>query len=194
MASGRDTIKQRISLDGGKEIQADLKALGEAGEKAFDKIRKAALKADFAKFGDSLNKFGKDLATVGRRFALAFAAWRRRERLRLSRSASWRLTAQRRLMRRARRRRRRVCRSTPTGGWPSLRNSPASPSHEIASLWIAPSPDGNHVGIYFAKRDGTKIRAAVAHDLTEALLGQLMMALEACAERTFAAATPAGEA
>ena len=74
MASGRQTIKQRITLDGGKEIQDQLKALGETGEKAFEQIRKAALKADLAKFGDSLNKFGQDLSTVGRRAALAFGA------------------------------------------------------------------------------------------------------------------------
>jgi hypothetical protein len=74
MASGRQTIKQRIALDGGKEIQDQLKGLGEAGEKAFEQIRKAALKTDLAKFGDSLGKFSSDLATVGRRFALAFGA------------------------------------------------------------------------------------------------------------------------
>lgn len=70
----RATIKQRISLEGGRELQDQLKALGTEGEKAFEKIRAAALKADLAKFGDSLNRFGGDIATVGRRLSLAFAA------------------------------------------------------------------------------------------------------------------------
>lgn len=57
------TIKQRIALDGGKEMEAQLKALGSEGEKAFNKIRNAALKADFAKFGASVKTFGSDLGT-----------------------------------------------------------------------------------------------------------------------------------
>ncbi|TCN30347.1 hypothetical protein [Sinorhizobium americanum] len=69
----RKTIKQRISLDGGKEIEGQLKQLGEVGEKAFDKIRKAAAQADFAKFGKSLDAFSQSLQTVGKRLALAFA-------------------------------------------------------------------------------------------------------------------------
>ncbi len=68
----RKPIRQRIELDGGKEIERQLKDLGEAGEKAFEQIRKAALKADFAKFGASLKTFGNDLATVARRVTLAF--------------------------------------------------------------------------------------------------------------------------
>lgn len=74
MAAGRETIKQRITLEGGKEIQEQLEALGKAGEQAFDKISRAALKTDLARFGKSLNTFGRDLATVGRRAALAFGA------------------------------------------------------------------------------------------------------------------------
>lgn len=69
----RGTIKQRISLEGGKELLDQLKALGSEGEKAFDKVRKSAAAADLAKFGASLNRLGKDLATVGQRFAVAFA-------------------------------------------------------------------------------------------------------------------------
>ncbi|PDS79162.1 hypothetical protein [Rhizobium sp. L43] len=69
----RKTIKQRISLDGGKEVKAQLKQLGDAGEKAFDRISKAAAQADFAKFGQSLNAFGNSLQAAGRRLALAFA-------------------------------------------------------------------------------------------------------------------------
>ncbi|MGO7030645.1 hypothetical protein ACCS91_27230 [Rhizobium ruizarguesonis] len=69
----RKTIKQRIALDGGKEVEAQLKQLGDAGEKAFDRIRKAAVQADFAKFGQSLGTFGNSLQTMGQRLALAFA-------------------------------------------------------------------------------------------------------------------------
>ncbi|KQZ19362.1 hypothetical protein ASD50_07720 [Mesorhizobium sp. Root552] len=68
----KKTIVQRIALDGGREIEKQLKDMGEAGEKAFDQIRKAALKADLTKFGASLKTFSSDLATVGRRLALAF--------------------------------------------------------------------------------------------------------------------------
>ena len=64
------TIKQRIALDGGKEIEGQLKALGAAGEKAFKDIQNAANKANLEKFGASLSKAGSDLATVGRRVAL----------------------------------------------------------------------------------------------------------------------------
>ncbi|MGR9311373.1 hypothetical protein ACU8MX_18325 [Rhizobium leguminosarum] len=69
----RKTIKQRIALDGGKEVEAQLKQLGAAGENAFDRIRKAAVQADFAKFGQSLSAFGNSLQSVGQRLALAFA-------------------------------------------------------------------------------------------------------------------------
>ncbi|WP_326883161.1 hypothetical protein U8P73_14835 [Rhizobium beringeri] len=69
----RKTIKQRISLDGGKEVEAQLKQLGDAGEKAFDRIRKSAVQADFAKFGQSLGALGNSLQSMGQRLALAFA-------------------------------------------------------------------------------------------------------------------------
>lgn len=69
----RKTIKQRIALDGGKEVEAQLKQLGDAGEKAFDRISKAAAQADFAKLGQSLSAFGNSLQTMGKRLALAFA-------------------------------------------------------------------------------------------------------------------------
>ncbi|MCW2854372.1 MAG: tail tape measure protein core region, partial [Nocardioides sp.] len=42
MASGRNTISQRIALEGGKEIQDQLKGIGEAGERAFKQISGAA--------------------------------------------------------------------------------------------------------------------------------------------------------
>ncbi|RWH86454.1 MAG: hypothetical protein EOR77_21640 [Mesorhizobium sp.] len=63
-------IVQRIALEGGDAIKDQLKALGDAGEKAFNQIKNAAVKADLDKFGASLSKVGSDLATVGRRFAL----------------------------------------------------------------------------------------------------------------------------
>lgn len=69
----RKTIKQRIALDGGKEVEAQLKQLGDAGEKAFDRISKAAAQADFAKLGQSLSAFGNSLQAMGQRLALAFA-------------------------------------------------------------------------------------------------------------------------
>lgn len=73
MASGRSTIKTRISLEGGQQIEKDLKALGKAGEDAFSQIQKAAAKIRFAEFGAALKKAGNDLSTVGKRLTLAFA-------------------------------------------------------------------------------------------------------------------------
>jgi hypothetical protein len=66
----KNTIVQRIALDGGAAIKEQLKALGDAGEKAFKQIQAAAAKADFAKFSASLGKLGNDLATVTKRVAL----------------------------------------------------------------------------------------------------------------------------
>ncbi|RWF52048.1 MAG: hypothetical protein EOS50_26070 [Mesorhizobium sp.] len=66
----RRPIVQRIALEGGDAIKDQLKALGDAGEKAFNQIKNAAVKADLDKFGASLSKVGSDLATVGRRLAL----------------------------------------------------------------------------------------------------------------------------
>ncbi|MER8492241.1 hypothetical protein NKH53_29000 [Mesorhizobium australicum] len=66
----KNTIAQRIALDGGKDIESQLKALGEAGEKAFKQIQAAANKANFDKFTASLSKLRSDLATVGRNVAL----------------------------------------------------------------------------------------------------------------------------
>lgn len=66
----KNTIVQRIALEGGDAIKDQLKALGDAGEKAFNQIKNAAVKADFSKFSASLSKVGNDLATVTRRVAL----------------------------------------------------------------------------------------------------------------------------
>ncbi|TBE54474.1 phage tail tape measure protein [Rhizobium ruizarguesonis] len=68
----RKTIKQRITLDGGKEIEEQLKRLGQAGEKAFGQIKGAASKVD-VNFGKSLNIFARDLATTGKQLAYVFA-------------------------------------------------------------------------------------------------------------------------
>ncbi|TGQ95421.1 phage tail tape measure protein [Mesorhizobium sp. M8A.F.Ca.ET.208.01.1.1] len=64
------TIVQRIALEGGDAIKDQLKALGDAGEKAFNQIQAAALKANFGQFSASLKTLGGDIATVGRRLAL----------------------------------------------------------------------------------------------------------------------------
>jgi len=68
----RGTIKQRITLDGGKEIEAQLKALGAAGERAFGQLTKAASKVDI-NFGKKLDNFGRDLANTGKQLAFVFA-------------------------------------------------------------------------------------------------------------------------
>ncbi|MBZ9695500.1 hypothetical protein [Mesorhizobium sp. CO1-1-9] len=64
------TITQRIALDGGKDIESQLKALGAAGEKAFKDIQAAANKANFDKFTASLSKVRSDLANVAKNLAL----------------------------------------------------------------------------------------------------------------------------
>lgn len=74
MADLPDTIKQRIALDGGKAITDELKKLGDVGEKAFAKIRSAAVKADFSAFIGNVKELGGELARVGRNVTLAFAA------------------------------------------------------------------------------------------------------------------------
>ncbi|RVD36781.1 hypothetical protein EN741_24920 [Mesorhizobium sp. M4B.F.Ca.ET.019.03.1.1] len=66
----KNTITQRIALDGGDAIKDQLKALGAAGEKAFKDIKAAADKANFAKFSASLAKVRSDLANVAKNFAL----------------------------------------------------------------------------------------------------------------------------
>ncbi|MER8852997.1 hypothetical protein NKH94_15520 [Mesorhizobium australicum] len=66
----KNTITQRIALDGGDTIKAQLLALGAAGEKAFKDIQAAANRADFQKFTASLSKVRSDLATVAKNFAL----------------------------------------------------------------------------------------------------------------------------
>ncbi|RUW42992.1 MULTISPECIES: hypothetical protein [unclassified Mesorhizobium] len=69
----KNTITQRIALDGGDTIKAQLLALGKQGEEAFKAIQAAANKADFAKFSASLGKVRSDLATLGKNLALVGA-------------------------------------------------------------------------------------------------------------------------
>ncbi|MEI8715868.1 phage tail protein [Mesorhizobium sp. ISC11] len=68
--AGKKTITQRIALDGGKDIEKQLKSLGAAGEKAFKEIQAAANKANFDRFTASLSKVRTDLATIGKNIAL----------------------------------------------------------------------------------------------------------------------------
>lgn len=66
----KNTITQRIALEGGDTIKDQLKALGTAGEQAFKDIQAAANKASFDKFTASLSKVRSDLISVGRNLAL----------------------------------------------------------------------------------------------------------------------------
>lgn len=87
----RGTIRQRISLDGGKEIQDQLKGLGQAGERAFRQIAGALrlsdadnrlrrlseaaqrVRRDFQQLGRSLQGFGSSLRSSLSRAATLFA-------------------------------------------------------------------------------------------------------------------------
>ncbi|MDG4908131.1 hypothetical protein P9228_17015 [Mesorhizobium sp. WSM4898] len=66
----KNTITQRIALEGGDTIKDQLLALGKQGEAAFKAIQAAANKADFQKFSASLSKVRSDLANVAKNFAL----------------------------------------------------------------------------------------------------------------------------
>ncbi|RWI90523.1 MAG: hypothetical protein EOR22_23560 [Mesorhizobium sp.] len=66
----KNTITQRIALEGGETIKDQLLALGKQGEAAFKAIQAAANKADFQKFSASLSKVRSDLANVAKNFAL----------------------------------------------------------------------------------------------------------------------------
>jgi hypothetical protein len=70
----RKPIVQRISLDGGKEIERQLLDIGEAGEKALEQIAVAAAKADLEKFGKSLSKVGSAFGTMVRRIGILTGA------------------------------------------------------------------------------------------------------------------------
>lgn len=94
---GKNTLVQRIALDGGKAIRDELEALGEDGKKAFEALQKAAdeaskstsgfnkyitqfrsqfkdIAAQAKKAGDAYREFGSALVDVGRNVAIAGAA------------------------------------------------------------------------------------------------------------------------
>lgn len=65
----RDTLVQRIALDGGKDIQAQLEAIGKSGENAFRKLQAAANQLKIPPtFSASLQKLGQQLNTLGTSF------------------------------------------------------------------------------------------------------------------------------
>ena len=68
MAGGRDTIKQRIALDGGEAIRQELAELGKVGEAAFRKLQKAAadMKGPDNSFVGKLQQIKKELETTGK--------------------------------------------------------------------------------------------------------------------------------
>ncbi|TGS89473.1 hypothetical protein EN817_03795 [Mesorhizobium sp. M3A.F.Ca.ET.174.01.1.1] len=70
----KNTITTRIALDGGKEIESQLKALGETGERAFKALQKAAASADFQRFAASLSKAKSDLVAFGQNVAILGSA------------------------------------------------------------------------------------------------------------------------
>ncbi len=66
----RKTIKQRIALDGGKEIQRELEQLGEKGARAFKLLQEAAneVKGPQSGFVKSLEDAARKLDSLGRKF------------------------------------------------------------------------------------------------------------------------------
>lgn len=70
----RDTIVQRISLDGDADIRARLQQLAKDGKASFEEIQAAIVKIDFASFTDGIDRTLSSLATVAERSALAFSA------------------------------------------------------------------------------------------------------------------------
>lgn len=73
MASTRNAINVLIKLLGGAEMTAELQKLGTSGETAIKKIDTAAKGVSLANLGNAVNAFGKDLATVAERTALAIS-------------------------------------------------------------------------------------------------------------------------
>lgn len=77
MARGRQTLTQRIALDGGDEIKRELSELGRTGEQAFRALERAAarsgeggtaLQRSVRDLQRSLNEVGKSARQVGRGF------------------------------------------------------------------------------------------------------------------------------
>ncbi|MER8491162.1 hypothetical protein NKH53_23270 [Mesorhizobium australicum] len=69
----RNAINVLIKLLGGAEMTAELKTLGASGEAAIKKIDTAAKGVSLANLGNAVSAFGKDLATVAERTALAIS-------------------------------------------------------------------------------------------------------------------------
>lgn len=65
MARGKNTIVQRIRLDGGKEIREELIALGKDGEKAFRLLQKATADTQLTGFNKTLFQLRTGLDNVG---------------------------------------------------------------------------------------------------------------------------------
>ncbi|KLK90297.1 hypothetical protein AA309_26565 [Microvirga vignae] len=70
MARGRDTIKTRIALDGGKEFQAELEALGATGEKVWRQLQQEAEK--FKGPDESVTRRLRDIAKECEKVGAAF--------------------------------------------------------------------------------------------------------------------------
>ncbi|TGU99166.1 hypothetical protein EN794_000015 [Mesorhizobium sp. M00.F.Ca.ET.151.01.1.1] len=63
-------IVQRVALEGGAAIEAQLKSLGEAGERAFRDLQKIAASVNFQKLSASLSKARTDLVAFGQNVAI----------------------------------------------------------------------------------------------------------------------------
>jgi hypothetical protein len=79
----RKTLEQRIAFEGGKEFEAQLKALGETGERAFAQIRKAteAANSPNAKLSASVVRLKANVSALqaaGKRLGDSFRTIRRR--------------------------------------------------------------------------------------------------------------------
>lgn len=57
-------IKVRIALEGEKDVERDLLALGKTGAEAFDKLKEGAQSADFAALGQSIEKLSATLGGI----------------------------------------------------------------------------------------------------------------------------------
>lgn len=65
--AGKNTITRRVTLEGAEEIRAGLKSLGDAGQRAFRDIQKAAtdIKGPGPTFAASMDRIKKSLVSVG---------------------------------------------------------------------------------------------------------------------------------
>ncbi|MGN6469645.1 MAG: hypothetical protein ACTHLC_08695, partial [Rhizobiaceae bacterium] len=83
----KNTLSQRIALDGGQDIKKELEALGSAGEKVFKQLQRAAdqlkgppagfearlkaIQAQFKSIAADFTAVGQKLATAGRSLTTA---------------------------------------------------------------------------------------------------------------------------